>query len=237
MKTFQKLILFAVGLILLASNAQAGRWLTRDPMDIPAHMERDPHPVPDLNPYTFVVNNPVNYVDPLGLDPWYSWLNPFSYSSGYAQYQGQQGFQSQLSRYGYDSPQAFKLDNPTWNGNGSTLTAGDTQAAQAAASAAKDGANLYLTAATSVTPTGVGTKCVVAAVRTEARNLADQLAMREAEAGAGTRIMQGAINDPAFPENVWAKMQWVHTDPDGQNITIHYWQNLQTGERIGYKFK
>jgi hypothetical protein len=74
MKTFQKLILFAVGLILLASNAQAGRWLTRDPMDIPAHMELDPHPFFDGNPYTFVGNNPVNNVDPYGLWIWFGWF-------------------------------------------------------------------------------------------------------------------------------------------------------------------
>jgi len=44
--------------------------------------------------------------------------------------------------------------------------------------------------------------------------------------------MQGAINDPAFPENVWAKMEHIHGD-----TIIHYWQNLQTGERVGFKFK
>jgi hypothetical protein len=98
-------------------------------------------------------------------------------------------------------------------------------------------ATMPLMAAT-IGPEREGAKCLeAAAVRTEARNIAEQLAMREAEAGAGTRIMQGAIDDPAFPENVWAKMQWVHTTPDGQNITIHYWQNLQTGERTGFKFK
>jgi hypothetical protein len=89
-----------------------------------------------------------------------------------------------------------------------------------------------------------------AGVRTQAGNLAEQLVLREAQAGAGTRILQGAIKDPRFPEAVWAKMQHVHKTPIGvsitdkgvaawsygQTIAIHYWQNLQTGARIGFKF-
>jgi RHS repeat-associated protein len=91
-------------------------------------------------------------------------------------------------------------------------------------------------------PSGVGAlartpsalKCIpkAAAVRTEARNLAEQLALKEAKAGAGNRIMQGAIKDSKFPEDVWAKMQHTHG-----NTTIHYWKNLKTGERTGFKFK
>jgi hypothetical protein len=76
-----------------------------------------------------------------------------------------------------------------------------------------------------------------AGVRTEAKNLAEQLAMKEAKAGAGSRIMKGAINDPKYPENLWAKMQHVHPTPDGNSIAIHYWKNLQTGQCEGFKFK
>jgi hypothetical protein len=54
---------------------------------------------------------------------------------------------------------------------------------------------------------------------------------------AGRRIMQGKINDPRYPENVWAKMQHVHPHPDGTQTVIHYWENLQTGAREGFKFK
>jgi hypothetical protein len=83
LKTIQKFCLGVIALILLATNADAGRWLSRDPIE---HMERDPQPaIPDssegafgsaawdfqeqLNLYRFVDNNPINFVDPLGLDP------------------------------------------------------------------------------------------------------------------------------------------------------------------------
>ena len=43
MKQTQKLLLFVAAAILLAANAHAGRWITRDPMEVQEHMERDPH--------------------------------------------------------------------------------------------------------------------------------------------------------------------------------------------------
>jgi len=71
-----------------------------------------------------------------------------------------------------------------------------------------------------------------------ATTLAEQLAMEEAMAGAGERIMQGIINGPAYPEDIWAKMQWVHQNlTTGENIVIHYWQNLETGIGTGFKYK
>ncbi len=105
---------FAV-IILLAANANAGRWLTRDPIEF---MERDPKPampsnfssdesarpsIMEINSkslYTFVDNNPINEVDPLGLwNLWAPWtwgvpngigtslgnsLNPFDGSAGWS---------------------------------------------------------------------------------------------------------------------------------------------------------
>ena len=68
-------------------------------------------------------------------------------------------------------------------------------------------------------------------------DLTEQLTLKEAMSGAGHRIMEGQIKDPNFPETVWGKMQHTHTRPDGLNITIHYWKNLQTGESMGHKFK
>jgi hypothetical protein len=47
--------------------------------------------------------------------------------------------------------------------------------------------------------------------------------------------MQGAINDPLFPEDVWAKLEYVHRGLNGSRITVHAWQNLITGEIIGAK--
>jgi hypothetical protein len=73
--------------------------------------------------------------------------------------------------------------------------------------------------------------------RTEPRDLAEELTLDEATAGAGKRIMQGEIDDPMYPEDIWAKMQHVHENPDGTKIVIHYWENLQTGAREGFKFK
>ncbi len=74
-------------------------------------------------------------------------------------------------------------------------------------------------------------------VRATPRGLTEQLALAEAKGGAGTRIMKGMIKDPKFPEAVWAKMQHVHKGPGGERIVIHYWENLQTGARQGFKFK
>lgn len=68
MKLIQKLFVFAMGAILLAANAHAGRWITRDPSEVTPHLERDPHAFLDLNPYTFVRNNPLSYFDPNGLN-------------------------------------------------------------------------------------------------------------------------------------------------------------------------
>jgi len=75
MKSIQKAVLLT-SILLLAANSYAGRWITRDPIEF---MERDPKPAvvaPQLklslyqqqaNLYTFVGNNPVNSIDPLGL--------------------------------------------------------------------------------------------------------------------------------------------------------------------------
>jgi hypothetical protein len=72
---------------------------------------------------------------------------------------------------------------------------------------------------------------------TGATSLSEQLTLEEAEAGAGARIMEGKINDPEYPENVWAKMHHEHVNPSGSKIVVHYWENLVTGVRGGFKFK
>jgi RHS repeat-associated protein len=87
-----------------------------------------------------------------------------------------------------------------------------------------------------------------AAAAAKACSLAEKLTLEEAMGGAGTRIMEGKIRDPRYPENLWAKMQHVHvhpevTDPYGnvlqemQTTVIHYWENLLTEFREGFKFK
>ena len=88
--------------------------------------------------------------------------------------------------------------------------------------------------------TGAGPKICIGpgAIKGVATNLAEQLALEAAQSGAGQRIMQGLVNDARYPESVWAKMQYVQTSlTTGENIVIHYWQNLVTGVREGFKFK
>jgi RHS repeat-associated protein len=86
------------------------------------------------------------------------------------------------------------------------------------------------------TAAGVGA-AGVATARTVAQNLAEELALEEAMAGAGERIMEQTIRDPNFPQDVYAKVQHVHRALDGTTITVHYWNNLVTGELTGFKFK
>jgi RHS repeat-associated protein len=87
-----------------------------------------------------------------------------------------------------------------------------------------------------------------AAAAGKACNLAEKLTMEEAMTGAGERIMQGKIKDPRYPEDVWAKMQHTHEHPElldaagnllqeAKTTVVHYWQNLVTGLREGFKFK
>ncbi|HVC78162.1 MAG TPA: RHS repeat-associated core domain-containing protein [Candidatus Micrarchaeaceae archaeon] len=74
-------------------------------------------------------------------------------------------------------------------------------------------------------------------VRFTARNLAEKLALKEAMGGAGRRIMQGRIKDLRYPGWLYAKMSHIHVHPGGVTTEIHYWQNLVTGRRFGFKFK
>ena len=71
-----------------------------------------------------------------------------------------------------------------------------------------------------------------AAVRREAQSLAEKLALEEAKAGAGKRIMAEKIKDAMYPKELWAKMSHVHKLPGGGKIEIHYWENLKTGLRV-----
>jgi hypothetical protein len=64
MKTVRK-ALSLIGILLFAlGNAQAGRWLSPDPIE---QIERDPPSQADPNLYQFVGNNPINFFDPFGL--------------------------------------------------------------------------------------------------------------------------------------------------------------------------
>jgi RHS repeat-associated protein len=217
-------------------DASTGRWLNRDPIQ----------ELGGINLYGFVGKNPVNRVDPLGLS-WYDYIPGIG--PGIAQIQANHAEQAQIDalnqRRGNDDP---NLDGNTTAGNvggvrgvqditdgtadlyvqtamqigmAGIVTKAAPAAAQGIADAAEGGwlSKLWskCKAPFKKAPTGLSP-----GARTEAKNLAEQLVLQEAQAGAGTRIMQGAINDPNFPEDVWAKMQWVHDNPDGTSTVIHY---------------
>lgn len=62
MNAMQKVILAIVATIIVVADAQAGRWLSRDPIQEGAgFVQREP------NPYAFVMNTPLNAIDPFGL--------------------------------------------------------------------------------------------------------------------------------------------------------------------------
>ncbi len=73
--------------------------------------------------------------------------------------------------------------------------------------------------------------------RTEPKNLEEQLTLEEAKTNEGKRIMENEINDPKYPKKDWKKQQYVHENFEGTGKTIHYWENIQTGEKHGFKFK
>ena len=75
------------------------------------------------------------------------------------------------------------------------------------------------------------------AVYREPRNLRDKLAIDAAKAKASNpddRIMEGRIKDPNYPADTWGKFQHVH-GAGKDKIVIHYWENLKTGLREGFK--
>jgi len=49
--------------------------------------------------------------------------------------------------------------------------------------------------------------------------------------------MPGKIKDPRYPEPEWQKKEHIHTYPDGTKTNVHYWENIVTGVREGFKFK
>jgi RHS repeat-associated protein len=62
-----------------------------------------------------------------------------------------------------------------------------------------------------------------------ASNLSEQLMLEEAANAPGERIMEGKIGDPSYPEDQFAKMEYVHESLGGERTAVHYWENLASG--------
>lgn len=82
MNAMHKSVLIITATLVVATDANAGRWLSRDPIQEGAgFVQRDPRPQLDFAPrqrnepnlYAFVLNDPVNQIDFLGLfvELWY----------------------------------------------------------------------------------------------------------------------------------------------------------------------
>jgi len=197
--------LYSYGYRFYSPNWQ--RWLNRDPMGEEG----------GLNLYGYVGGDPIRYYDPLGLQ-WYEppMQEPYeSMDDLLVQAAFLEGFLEGLAQEMFPEEDKGDFVGGTPPMPGGRLL---DKALKKAGNLAK---KLWDRCFKKKPP-----------VRTDPRNLAEQLALEEAKGGAGSRIMQGQINDPAYPENVWAKMQHVHGD-----TVVHYWQNLKTGVREGYKFK
>ncbi len=73
--------------------------------------------------------------------------------------------------------------------------------------------------------------------RTLPESLKESLSLEEAKHNEGVEIMKNKIKDLNYPSSDWAKKEYTHKSLDGENISIHYWENRNTGERHGFKFK
>lgn len=77
-----------------------------------------------------------------------------------------------------------------------------------------------------------------APARTEPKNLEEQLTLEEARHNPGKELDDIEVKDPRYPKQNWKKNQYTHEALNGtRSSQIHYWENRQTGEKHGFKFK
>jgi RHS repeat-associated protein len=127
------------------------RWISRDPLGEAG----------GINLYQFVGNSPLNRVDPLGL-AFGDWWDCRTYSSGYARWVGMESLDKQAKANGYRNYEDMLESLDEARGTDSTYRHQQCQKAaiKAIADIASDAANVYVTAATAVTPSAAGAKCV-----------------------------------------------------------------------------
>ncbi|MGA8367822.1 MAG: RHS repeat-associated core domain-containing protein, partial [Candidatus Acidiferrales bacterium] len=73
-------------------------------------------------------------------------------------------------------------------------------------------------------------------------NLTEQLALQEAEANATIIIQNAYLGDAPrleanYGQGEWVKMGWTHDLPGGGNIEVHFFENIDTGQTVEFKFK
>jgi uncharacterized protein RhaS with RHS repeats len=220
-------------------DAETGRWLSRDPIE----------EIGGLNLYGYVVNDPLNTFDPLGqvsakyaAQFWADYAgagyNKGGISGSMQSFDGNsmgmfinmwhaQEIEEQATRAGET------WDNCRWK----SLTHLAGVGGYAALDFLQFAGLAKLGQMTSLDPLRL-LGSVSKGARTTAETLIEREALAAAQAGAGTRIMEHTIKDPLFPKWAWAKMGVVVKNAVGKTVTeVHYWKNLITGTKLGFKFK
>jgi RHS repeat-associated protein len=158
------------------------RWLTTDPIG----------ELGGLNLYEFTENNPVNYIDTHGLSVLDTILNITDYvpyaGAGIRQIQGNVTMQNMMEAKDYHSLQEFQLDHPGYAG---TVTSGNMTAVAGAAAVTAGVATVYVTAVTSVTPTGSGAQCMMQTGEAGLEKLAARTGA--AETRGGTYLLRDPV--------------------------------------------
>jgi hypothetical protein len=71
---------------------------------------------------------------------------------------------------------------------------------------------------------------------TDAQTLDEQIAMEQAKASAGQRIMSGPFDDARYSSPGWEKFEYITYARDGNKIQVHYMRNALTKETAQFKF-